>query len=243
MSKINCIAIDDEPFALEIMADDIQKISFLNMVATFSNPLDAWELIKQGKVDLIFLDIQMPIITGTQFLRSLPSPPMVIFTTAYQQYALEGYDLDVIDYLLKPIPFDRLLKACNKAEELLRLRKKDRAPVTLQTTPENGSFFVFSEYKQIKILFDDVEYVEGLKDYVKIFLRNQLKPILTRQNLKMMESKLAKPQFCRVHHSYIVALDKITAFQKTKLLIGKKEIPIGKKFAEIFEQKYRIQSI
>ncbi len=127
MSKINCVAIDDEPFALEIMADDIQKISFLNLVGTFSNPMDAWELIKQGKVDLIFLDIQMPVISGTQFLRSLPKPPMVIFTTAYQQYALEGYDLDIVDYLLKPIPFDRFLKAVNKAEELFRLRSKRAA--------------------------------------------------------------------------------------------------------------------
>ena len=238
MSNINCIAIDDEPFALEIMADDIQKISFLNLVGTFSNPLDAWELIKQGKVDLIFLDIQMPIISGTQFLRSLPTPPMVVFTTAYQQYALEGYDLDVVDYLLKPIPFDRLLKACNKAEELFRLRRKDKEAHLMPTSEENEAFFVFSEYKQIKILFDDVEYVEGLKDYVKIYVRTQQKPILTRQNLKMMESKLAKRRFCRVHHSYIVALDKITAFQKTKLLIGSKEIPIGKKFAELFEQQY-----
>ncbi|GGD47363.1 DNA-binding response regulator [Emticicia aquatilis] len=238
MSKINCIAIDDEPFALEIMADDIQKITFLNLIGTFSNPLDAWEIIKQGKVDLIFLDIQMPVITGTQFLRSLPTPPMVVFTTAYQQYALEGYDLDVIDYLLKPIPFDRLLKACNKAEELFRLRRKDKEAHLVPVPGENEAFFVFSEYKQIKILFDDVEYVEGLKDYVKIYVRTQQKPILTRQNLKMMESKLAKQRFCRVHHSYIVALDKITAFQKTKLLIGKKDIPIGKKFAELFEQQY-----
>lgn len=239
MSKINCIAIDDEPFALEIMADDIQKITFLNIIGTFSNPLDAWELIKQGKVDLIFLDIQMPVITGTQFLRSLPTPPMVVLTTAYQQYALEGYDLDVIDYLLKPIPFDRLLKACNKAEELFRLRRKDKEAHLVPVPEENEAFFVFSEYKQIKILFDDVEYVEGLKDYVKIYVRTQQKPILTRQNLKMMESKLAKQRFCRVHHSYIVALDKIMAFQKTKLLVGKKEIPIGKKFAELFEQQYR----
>lgn len=240
MLKINCIAIDDEPFALEIMVDDIQKISFLNLVGAFSNPLEALELIKQGKVDLIFLDIQMPIITGTHFLRSLPTPPMVIFTTAYQQYALEGYDLDVVDYLLKPIPFDRLLKAANKAEELFRLRRKEKEGSHVSVSEENEAFFVFSEYKQIKILFDDVAYVEGLKDYVKIYVRTQQKPILTRQNLKMMESKLTKKCFCRVHHSYIVSLDKITAFQKTKLLIGSKEIPIGKKFAAFFEQQIQM---
>jgi DNA-binding LytR/AlgR family response regulator len=235
MSKINCIAIDDEPFALEILADDIQKISFLNLLGKFSNPLDAWELIKDGKVDLIFLDIQMPVITGTQFLRTLPSPPMVIFTTAYQQYALEGYDLNVIDYLLKPIPFDRFLKAVNKAEDLFRLRLKENA---VSVSDENNYFFIHAEYKQIKIYFDDVLYVEGLKDYVKIFLKNQPKPILTRLNLKMMEKKLPSNTFCRVHHSFIVSLPKITSFQKTKLLIAKQEIPIGKKFAELFEQKY-----
>lgn len=237
MSKINCVAIDDEPFALEIMADDIQKISFLNLVGTFSNPMDAWELIKQGKVDLIFLDIQMPVITGTQFLRSLPTPPMVIFTTAYQQYALEGYDLDVVDYLLKPIPFDRFLKAVNKAEELFRLRSKEQQ--NLPVVEEVNFFFIYSEYKQIKIYFDDVLYIEGLKDYVKIYVKQQSKPILTRMNLKMMATKLPSQLFCRVHHSFIVALDKISAFQKTKLLVGEKELPIGRKFAEFFEQQYQ----
>lgn len=237
MSKINCVAIDDEPFALEIMADDIQKISFLNLVGTFSNPMDAWELIKQGKVDLIFLDIQMPVISGTQFLRSLPTPPMVIFTTAYQQYALEGYDLDVVDYLLKPIPFDRFLKAVNKAEELFRLRSKEQQ--TLPIVEDVNFFFIYSEYKQIKIYFDDVLYVEGLKDYVKIYVKQQSKPILTRMNLKMMATKLSPQLFCRVHHSFIVALDKISAFQKTKLLVGEKELPIGRKFAEFFEQQYQ----
>ncbi|MER0438162.1 LytTR family DNA-binding domain-containing protein [Emticicia sp. W12TSBA100-4] len=237
MSKINCVAIDDEPFALEIMADDIQKISFLNLVGTFSNPMDAWELIKQGKVDLIFLDIQMPVISGTQFLRSLPKPPMVIFTTAYQQYALEGYDLDVVDYLLKPIPFDRFLKAVNKAEELFRLRSKEQQ--NLPVVEDVNFFFIYSEYKQIKIYFDDVLYVEGLKDYVKIYIKQQSKPILTRMNLKMMATKLPSNLFCRVHHSFIVALDKISAFQKTKLLVGEKELPIGRKFAEFFEQQYQ----
>lgn len=236
MSKINCIAIDDEPFALEIVADDIKKISFLNLVGTFSNPLDAWELIKQGNVDLMFLDIQMPIITGTQFLRSLPHPPMVIFTTAFQQYALESYDLNVVDYVLKPVPFARFLKAINKAEELHRLRLKENVPTEIE---EPKSFFIYAEYKQIKIQFDEVLYVEGLKDYVKIFIKNQPKPILTRLNLKMMETKLPAQYFCRVHHSYIVALDKISSFQKTKLLIGKQEVPIGKKFAAFFEQKYQ----
>lgn len=235
MSKLNCIAIDDEPFALEIMADDIQKVPFLNLIGTFSNPLDAWELIKQGKVDLIFLDIQMPTLTGTQFLRTLPTPPMVIFTTAYQQYALEGYDLDVIDYLLKPIPFERFLKAVNKAQERFQMNVKENIELI---TEEATFFFIYVEYKQIKIYFDDILYIEGLKDYVKIFLKTQTKPLLTRLNLKSIEAKLPVQQFYRVHNSYLVSLEKITSFKKTKLYIEKQEIPIGKKYAESFVQKY-----
>lgn len=234
MSKLNCIAIDDEPFALEIMADDIQKVPFLNLVGAFSNPLDAWQLINQGKVDLIFLDIQMPTLTGTQFLRTLSKPPMVIFTTAYQQYALEGYDLDVIDYLLKPIPFERFLKAVNKAHERFRMQPK----VKEEKVDEATFFFIHVEYKQIKIYFEEILYIEGLKDYVKIFLKTQTKPLLTRLNLKSIEVKLPVQQFYRVHNSYLVSLSKITSFKKTKLFIEKKEIPIGKKYAESFEQMY-----
>jgi DNA-binding LytR/AlgR family response regulator len=235
MSKLNCIAIDDEPFALEIMADDIQKVPLLNLVGTFSNPLDAWQLIKQGKVDLIFLDIQMPTLTGMQFLKTLPTPPMVIFTTAFQQYALEGFDLDVVDYLLKPIPFERFLRAVNKAQERFQMKPKENIELIAE---EATFFFIHVEYKQIKLYFDDILYIEGLKDYVKIFLKTQTKPLLTRLNLKSIEAKLPTQQFYRVHNSYLVSLSKISSFKKTKLYIEKQEIPIGKKYAESFEQKY-----
>jgi DNA-binding LytR/AlgR family response regulator len=238
MLKINCIAVDDEPFALEILADDIQKVPFLNLIGTFSNPLDAWELIKQGKVDLMFLDIQMPTLTGTQFLRSLPTPPMVIFTTAYQQYALEGYDLNIVDYLLKPIPFERFLKAANKAQERFQGRMKEPAEIAIE---ENNFFFVYVEYKQVKIYYHDVLYIEGLKDYVKIFTKNQKNSLLTRLNMKAIEAKLPTQYFYRVHNSFIVSLDKITAFKKTKIYIDNQEIPIGKKYTVAFEQKYALE--
>lgn len=235
-AKISCIAIDDEPFALEIIADDIRKIPFLELIGVFSNALDATIFLNETEVDLIFLDIQMPTLTGIQFLRNLAVPPMVIFTTAYEQYALEGYDLSVIDYLLKPVPFERFLRAANKAFELHLLKMKD----ALKELPkERPFFFVHAEYKQIKIFFDEVIYIEGLKDYVKIFVTGSHKPILTRLNLKTIESKLPAQQFCRVHQSYIVALDKISAFQKTKLLVDKLEIPIGKRFLEVFQEKYQ----
>lgn len=236
MKLLRCIAIDDEPFALEILADDIQKVSFLKLEATFSSPLNALKWLKTECVDLVFLDIQMPTLTGTQFLRSLPQPPMVIFTTAYEQYALEGFELNVVDYLLKPVPFERFLRAVQKAYDLFLLRQKEDV---VPTPPERGFFFVFSEYKEIKLFYDEIVYVEGLKDYVKIFTIQQSKPILTRLNLKAMEAKLSSAQFCRVHNSFIVALDKITSFQKSKLQVGNWEIPVGNRFLANFEQKYR----
>lgn len=234
--RIRCIAVDDEPFALEIIADDIRKIPFLELAGVFSNALDAEQFLNENVIDLIFLDIQMPTLLGTQFIRRLPQPPMVIFTTAYEQYALEGYDLNITDYLLKPVPFERFLRAANKAFELFTLKIRNGEP---SSTDDRQFFFIHSEYKQIKLFYDDVLYIEGLKDYVKIFIRNSTKPILTRLNLKTIESKLIDNQFCRVHQSYIVAMDKITSFQKTRLLIDKQEIPIGRTFLEVFKSKYK----
>jgi DNA-binding LytR/AlgR family response regulator len=235
MTPLRCIAIDDEPFALRILADDIQKIPTLDLVGTFSSPLRATECIQEGGVDLLFLDIQMPTLLGTTFLRTLQKPPLVIFTTAYEQYALESYELDVVDYLLKPIRFERLYRACNKAVEVFQQRHKPAA-VSTQAEP---FFFVFSEYKEVKIYYHDILYVEGLKDYVKIVLASQPKPILTRLNMKGMELKLASEAFCRVHQSYIVPLARITAFHKTKLMLDTLEIPVGGRYAEAFLARYR----
>jgi DNA-binding LytR/AlgR family response regulator len=229
--KLRCVAIDDEPFALKLLADDIGKIPFLDLVATFSSPLSALEFLNSNSIDLLFLDIQMPVLKGTEFLRSLQNPPMVIFTTAFEQYALEGFELNVVDYLLKPIPFDRFLKAANKAYDLFALRQN-------KTGTSEASFFVHSEYKEIKIFCNDILYIEGLKDYVKIFLRSQSRPILTRLNLKGIESKLPANQFCRIHNSFIVSLSKINSTQKQQVFIGEIAIPIGDRFAEDFRGKY-----
>lgn len=227
--KIRCIAIDDEPFALEILADDIQKIPYLELVGKFSSPTEALNILKD--VDLIFLDIQMPTLTGTQFLRTLENPPMVIFTTAYQQYALEGFDLKVVDYLLKPIPFERFQQATDRAFELFLLKN----PIA----QSRHSFIIYSEYKQIKVFSDEILYIEGLKDYVKIYLKNQSKPILTRLNLKGIEAKLPQTGFCRVHYSFLVALSQVSSFQKNKLFIYETEIPIGARFYEDFDNKMK----
>jgi DNA-binding LytR/AlgR family response regulator len=232
-SSLKCIAVDDEPFALKLIADDIQKIPFLQLVKTFSSPLEALDYLKKNPVDLLFLDIQMPVVKGTELLRVLENPPLVIITTAYEQYALEGFELNALDYLMKPIPFERFLKAVNKAYDLHKLLRRN-------TEKSNDSFFfVHSEYKEVKLFHNQIKYIEGLKDYVKIFLTTQDRPILTRLNLKGIESKLLPDQFSRVHNSYIVSLSKISSVQKSQLFIENVCIPIGEKFAEDFFRKYR----
>ena len=234
--KLRCLAVDDEPYALQLIADDISKVPFLELVSTCSSPLEALEFLQRESVDLLFLDIQMPGLTGTQFLRSLENPPMVIFTTAFEQYALEGFELSVTDYLMKPIPFERFLKAVNKAYQQSKLRKSSAGDASLNG--EGEFFFVHSEYREIKIFFKDILYVEGLKDYVKLFTTTQSPPILTRLNLKAIESKLPARLFCRIHNSFIVALAKIESSQKSQVFIQKKAIPIGDKYSAAFRDKY-----
>lgn len=247
--KLRCLAVDDEPFALELLADDIRKVPFLELVGQVSNPLDAYDPVRRGQVDLLFLDIQMPTLSGLQFLQTLKQPPMVILTTAYDQYALDGYAFDVVDYLLKPIPFERFLKAVSKAYDLFLLRQgrstndvpaKPNPPELPEAEPQRTYFFVFSEYQEIRIDYEEVLYVEGLKDYVKIYTTRQVRPILSRLTLKAIEDKLPPSLFSRIHKSFIVSLSKITSFQRTRLMVGQQELPIGNSYVEQFMQQYRI---
>jgi two-component system, LytTR family, response regulator len=231
---IRCIAVDDEPLALNILEDFISKVPFLTLVKKCRSGFEAIEVLQQESIDLIFLDIQMPHITGVQLLRSLKSRAMVIFTTAYDQFALEGYNLDVLDYLLKPIPFDRFMRAVNKAYETHELRKKVSIPqpaVPVENTLDY--LFVKSDYRIVKVDLRDIRYVEGLKDYVKIYAGD--KPILTLQSLKALEEKLPSSQFMRVHRSYIVSLSKIEAIQKNRIYIHTKIIPVGESYVEAFQ--------
>lgn len=229
---LNCITVDDEPFALRLLRDDLGKIPFIKLIATCSSAQEAEVLLKKEKIDLMFLDIQMPKMKGTELLRNLSDPPMVIMTTAYEQYALEGFELNVIDYLVKPFPFERLEKATLKALELHKLKQ------AVVKKSEEGFLFVYSEYKEIRISWNDILYVEGLKDYVKIFLKDQPKAILTRMNLKAMEAKLPATMFCRIHNSFIVSMAKIDSTQKSQIHIGKTTIPVGEKFASEFRVRY-----
>lgn len=233
--NLRCIIIDDEPLALDLLEDDISKIPFLTLTHKFQSPFEALPLLKSGQVDLIFLDIQMPDITGLEFLKSLETKPLVIFTTAYDQYALDGYKLDVIDYLLKPIPFDRLLKAAGKAQDYFTARNSTQGTHHSQSDePYPDYIFVKSGYDILKINISDILFIEGLKDYVKIFVPPH--PILTLMNLKAIVDKLPPNKFIRVHRSYIVAIEKIKAIRKNKIIIDDKEIPIGEHYKEAFFQ-------
>lgn len=225
---MTCVAVDDEPLALDLLEDNIKKIPFLKLVKKCSNALEANTFMQTQSVDLIFLDIQMPGITGIQFLQGLSkNPPLVIFITAYEKYALEGYNLDVIDYLLKPVSFERFLKAVNKAYDKFNAQK---APVTQTATATY--LFVNSEYNLVRIDFSDIAYIEGLKDYVKIFLLSSQRPVITRMSMKSLEEKLPADQFVRVHKSFIVSLNKITSIRKGRISLFKAQIPISEHYKD-----------
>ncbi|SEW42807.1 LytR/AlgR family response regulator transcription factor [Chitinophaga arvensicola] len=222
---IRCLAIDDEQLVRELLEDNIRQVPFLQLVKSCRNAMEALEVLQQEPIDLLFLDIQMPRLSGLQLLQSLQQPPMVILVTAYKEYALEGFNLQVVDYLLKPFSFERFLKACNRASELYRLRN---APAAI----EEHSFFVHVEYTQVKIRTAEITYIEALKDYIKIHLTNHPKPILTRMTMKAMEEKLPAGAFVRTHKSYLVAVKKITTIKRDLVCIGALEIPVSEFFKE-----------
>ncbi len=220
---IRCLAIDDETLALDLLEDNIRQTPFLHLVKRCKNAYEAITVLQNESIDLIFLDIQMPGITGIQLLNSLQSKPMVIFITAYKEYALESFNLDVLDYLLKPVSYDRFLKAANKALEYYNLKQKQ----SLQPNATNDFLFVNAEYSLIKITINDIAYIEGLKDYIKIHLITSPKAVITRMNLKAIEEKFPKEKFIRVHKSFIISVDKITSVRKNRICINEKEIPLS----------------
>ena len=226
---IRCIAVDDEKLVLDLLVDNIEQVPYLQLVKACRNAMEAIEVLQKEKIDLIFLDIQMPKLSGLQLIQTLQNPPMVILITAYEQYALEGYNLNVVDYLLKPVSFERFLKACNKAKELFDL-KSDKGTVQKETIPDH--IFVNVEYTLVKILFSDILFIEGLKDYIKIHLASSHKPVLTKLSLKAMEEKLPSDKFIRIHKSYIVAADKITVIKRDLINIGSHEIPVSEFYKE-----------
>lgn len=243
MTKLKCIAVDDEPLALDIIEDYISKIPFLELIKRTENAIEALQMVQAGGIDLVFLDIQMPELTGIQFLKIANGKANYILTTAYSQYALESYDLNVSDYLLKPIAFDRFYKAVEKVHIRLKNTQPPSdspiqslfaapAPVAPVSNPIQDFIFVKTEHKIQKIELDDILYIEGLKDYISIFTKNER--VITLQNMKKMEETLPKDQFIRVHKSYIIALDKIESIERSRITICSKIIPIGDTYRDEF---------
>lgn len=227
---LRCIAVDDEPLALELLVDNIAQVPYLHLVEQCSNAFEAIKVLQQQPVDLIFLDIQMPGLSGLQFIQSMQQKPMIILVTAYEKYALDGFNLDVTDYLVKPVSLDRFVKACNKALELFELKnKKDQNPA------DNGAGFIFVnvEYKLLKVVLTDIIWIEGLKDYIKIHLKSTNRPVITRMNLKTIEEQLGAGKFLRVHKSYIVSVNYITAVMKNSIFIGELELPVGDLYRDV----------
>lgn len=233
---MNCIAVDDEPLALKLLQDSISKVPFLNLVAACNDAFEAMKALQENKIDLVFIDIQMPGLTGLQFIGSLEHKPLVIFITAYKQYALESYDLAVVDYLVKPVALDRFIKACNRAKELYELKTSKRENSTQAST---DFFFLNVDYSQVKVMFDDITWMEGLRDYIKVNLKSTKKPLVVRTSLKAIESELPQHKFIRIHKSYILAISEITAIRKNSVFIKEMELPVGETFREAIDKLIR----
>lgn len=229
---MNVVIVDDEPLALDVLETYIEKMPELKLVARCSSALEANEILRKKDVDLVFLDIQMPQITGIEFVRSLSDPPMIIFTTAYSDYALDGFELGAVDYLLKPISFERFMKSVNKAREQFDLRRHEHTGSSGSDTDEY--FFVKADKKLVKVKFNDILYIEGLKDYVIIRLEEGR--VITLQTMKSLEDKLPPGRFRRIHRSYIVSMDKIHAVVGNMIEVIEKgqakHLPIGKNYRD-----------
>lgn len=221
--KYKCIIVDDEPLARELIASHLENFENFELIDVFENALKAYTFLETNKIDLIFLDIEMPLLKGNEFLKKLKNPPKVIFTTAYREYAIEGYELNVIDYLLKPITFDRFFVSIEKFKQLQPVKKE------IKSDNENH-LFVTSGSKNIKIIFDEILFIESLKDYITIHLENG-KSHHIKQNISVFEKQLDF-NFVRIHRSYIIQIKKLTAYSKNEVEINTIEIPIGNSYKE-----------
>lgn len=228
MEKYNCIIIEDEPLAAEILQEYIADVPFLELKNTYKDALSALEDMRSNGIDLIFLDINLPKLKGFDFIQTLKNPPHIIITTAYHEYALQGYELNIVDYLLKPIEFSRFLKAVNKLKMLNSL-KSYSSPVFI---PSGSTYmFVNTNKKKVKLYFNDILYIESLKEYIKIYTADKV--IITKYQLGQIEDHLPKGDFVRIHRSFIVAKEKIDAFTSTEIEVTNKQLPIGRSYKEL----------
>ena len=230
--SVQCLIVDDEPMARDVIRRYIEQIPSLHIAGEFGNAIDATLFLQKHSVDMIFLDIRMPQLSGTDFVRSLRNVPKIIFTTAHKEYAHEGFELDVVDYLLKPIRFDRFLRSVNKAFPQRRQEMEGGFVSSHDMKFASPFIYVRVDRKMIKILLDDILYIESDKDYVKVFTTNST--IITRQTISSIEAMLSENKFFRIHRSYIVSLDKIKSFSNEIIEIGNKELPIGKLYRNSF---------
>ncbi len=224
--SIKCIIVDDEPLAIEVLESYVDRINNLEVVATCKNAIKAFEILQTEQVDLIFLDIQMPKLTGIDFLKSLTKPPKVIFTTAYRDYAIQSYELDVVDYLLKPISFDRFLKAVGKVFDVNSTSSNDNDTIS----EDNDYIYLKADKKMVKVRLHEILYIESLKDYVRVKTSN--KDVITHQKISYLEEKLPEECFMRIHRSFIVATKKIETYSATVIEVPGKELPIGRLYKQ-----------
>jgi len=229
---IRVVAIDDEPLALQLVRGYVEKTPFLELAGAFDNPAEAVAFIGSSDVDLVLLDVQMPDLTGTELARVISGGPKVIFTTAYEKYALEGFRLDAVDYLLKPFSYAEFLKAAQKAEKLIELERKELPGLEVK----NDFLFIKSDYKIRRINFSEIHYIEGLKDYVKIFLNGEKKPVLSLSTLKALEARLPDDKFMRVHRSYIVNLETVRVIERNRIVYGEVRIPVTDQYKDNFQR-------
>jgi len=230
---IKCIAIDDEPLAVKKIAGYIRKIPFLELVAECRNASEAMSIMSQNDIQLLFIDINMPDINGMDFVKSLANKPYIVFTTAYSEYAVEGFQVEAVDYLLKPISFGNLLKAANKVKNLIELSTNSQKE-SLRTTPNH--LFVKSEFKLIRIELDDIKYIESQHEYIKIFLINS-NPVMTQISMKNIEEQLPSDRFMRVHRSFIVNLARVSVIERNRIVFDDKiYIPVSEQYKEKFQE-------
>jgi two-component system LytT family response regulator len=237
---MKCVIIDDEPLAVDLIKEFVSKVDSLELVNTFTNAIDAISIINQSNVDLIFLDIEMPHFSGIDFINAIEKKPLIIFTTAYSNYAVEGFNLGAVDYLVKPIPFHRFLKSVLRAQQIFNPLNSP-ANTNLVTTPEIEQDFMFvrAEYENVKLNFSDILFIEGLKDYVKIYTTDN-KYTLTLISLIKLENSLSPKGFARIHRSYIINIKHVKSIQKNKVIIAEKRIPISESYKKSFFEKINL---
>lgn len=231
MNRMRCIITDDEPPALLLLEKYVMQTPFLELAAKCTHALECMEYVRSGKVDLLYMDIQMPGINGIEFASTLPKDTRVIFTTAFEKYAVQGYKVDALDYLLKPFNYDEFLKASLKALDWYEGKN-------IQPAVSTGSEFIFvrSEYRQVKIMLDDIYCIEGQKDYVKIYIRNEDRPVMTLMSMRSLEEKLPAGKFMRIHRSYIIALDKIESVERSQVVICNMRITVADQYKNEFQE-------